>query len=309
MSTEPPAEMWPSPPTSVSTPSIIMTDDDDDVDCCMDDLRATPTISFFTLPAELRNLVYQELLLSDSAFRLGHQGPYSHERRKQLYPQIMRTSRMACHEASAILYGSNAFYLGPIGHKPTYSASFNSSIGAHNARMIRTLVAHSTHPARLSQWYLRQWITSFGLDPARLKVLAVSLSTPDKSLDTHHHTTPPTIVSTLPTLPTTHPVIGSTGMLSVNGVITGLFQTHLPNAIITVSSNTPPVPQVDVDTKKDVVVESDYEIATQRMHGWLEPRPRNDVSKLISLINTDLRAEDTWLVFASPVVKARVGLK
>jgi hypothetical protein len=172
--------------------------------------------------------------------------------------------------------------------------------------MIRTLVAHSTHPARLSQWYLRQWITSFGLDPARLKVLAVSLSIPDRSLDTHHHTTPQAVISTLPT---TLPVIGSTGMLSVNGVITGHFQHHQPNATIAVSSNSVPVLQVDVDMKKNVIVESDYEIATQRMHGWLESRPRSDVSKLISLTNTDLRADEMWLVFASPAVKARMGLK
>jgi hypothetical protein len=86
--------------------AITMTDVDDQLS------PPPPAYTFFTLPAELRNIVYEELLLSDSAFRLGHQGPYSHETRRQLYPQIMRTNKQVCHEAAAILYGSNAFYLG-----------------------------------------------------------------------------------------------------------------------------------------------------------------------------------------------------
>lgn len=80
-----------------------------------DSLPATPAVSkysFFTLPAELRELVYAELLLSDSAFRLGHHGPYSHEKRRQLYPQILRVCRTIHDEASRVLYGDNTFYLG-----------------------------------------------------------------------------------------------------------------------------------------------------------------------------------------------------
>jgi hypothetical protein len=144
-------EPWPSPPTSTCSNCVHMTDDLDDqldvalaihhslsdpydsgfVDVDMEKLAvreciagdalsmASPTSDFandvfplFNLPAELRNLVYEELLLSDSAFRLGHQGPYSHESRKRLYPQILCASKALYSEASVILYGDNAFYLG-----------------------------------------------------------------------------------------------------------------------------------------------------------------------------------------------------
>jgi len=68
--------------------------------------------SFWILPPELRTMVYRELLLSDSAFRLGHHGPYSHESRRQLYPQILRACQWIFMEASEVLYGDNTFYLG-----------------------------------------------------------------------------------------------------------------------------------------------------------------------------------------------------
>lgn len=83
---------------------------------------------FFRLPAELRNQVYSELLVTDCAFRLGyvffglydikranedrHHGPYSHEPREQIYPAILRTCSAVYHEAVAILYGNNSFFLG-----------------------------------------------------------------------------------------------------------------------------------------------------------------------------------------------------
>lgn len=82
---------------------------------------------------------------------------------------------------------------GPIGHKPTYSASFVTSIGAHNARKIRTLVAHSAHPESLTERYLRNWITSFGLDVTRIRSLAVSFSTESTTGDEDSN---PTLIPT-----------------------------------------------------------------------------------------------------------------
>jgi len=73
--------------------------------------------------------------------------------------------------------------IGPIGHKATYSASFVTSIGIHNALKIRTLAAHSTNPTKqLRESSLRSWIQSFGLDVDRIKVLAVSINdNPDET--------------------------------------------------------------------------------------------------------------------------------
>jgi hypothetical protein len=70
--------------------------------------------SIWALPPEIRCLVYRELLLSDSAFRLGHHGPYSHETRRATYPAILRTCKTIFEEASNVLYGDNTFYLGKL---------------------------------------------------------------------------------------------------------------------------------------------------------------------------------------------------
>jgi hypothetical protein len=79
-----------------------------------DPLAPSHTYDFGLLPPEIRELVYRELLLSDSAFRLGHHGPYSHEARKATYPAILRTCQVVFEEASNVLYGDNTFYLGKI---------------------------------------------------------------------------------------------------------------------------------------------------------------------------------------------------
>jgi hypothetical protein len=74
--------------------------------------EGTPPYCFWVIPPELRTMIYENLLLSDSAFRLGHHGPYSHEQRRQLYPEILRTCSTIFEEASDVLYGDNTFYLG-----------------------------------------------------------------------------------------------------------------------------------------------------------------------------------------------------
>lgn len=91
---------------SSSSCHMLSDDESSSVDC-------EPQYSFWSIPPELRTLVYENLLLSDSAFRLGHHGPYSHETRRQLYPQILRTCSTIFNEASNVLYGDNTFYLGP----------------------------------------------------------------------------------------------------------------------------------------------------------------------------------------------------
>jgi hypothetical protein len=68
--------------------------------------------NFWVIPPEIRTMIYENLLLSDSAFRLGHHGPYSHEQRRQLSPQVLRTCSTIFEEASSVLYGYNTFYLG-----------------------------------------------------------------------------------------------------------------------------------------------------------------------------------------------------
>jgi len=242
---------------------------------------------FWRLPLELRNAIYEELLLTDCAFRLGHHGPYSHEARKTIYPAILRTCSAIHYEAIAILYGNNSFFLGPVGFKPTYSASFLTSIGPHNALLIRTVVAHSIHPNLLTQYYLNNWFNSLGLDSPTLKVIAISFGPPaDK----------PSVPSIPPAfhIPTNLPVLGS----------------HWPQATIVSGPGVAPAvgtPNARVETEKEESSDSEFDRAANKTKGWLEKRKRSEVDNLVSLRNTDLRAGDDWLVFVSPAVKKRMA--
>ena len=67
---------------------------------------------------------------------------------------------------------------------------------------------------------------------------------------------------------------------------------------------------VRVDSaREEVVPETELDRAARRNKGWLEKRKRSEVEGLVSLRNTDLRAGDEWLVYVSPAVKKRMGVK
>jgi hypothetical protein len=301
-----------------------------------------PLRGFWRLPPEIRNAIYEELLVTDCAFRLGyaaflhspsgvsrliirnyrHHGPYSHERHKTLHPAILRTCSQAYHEAVAILYGSNTFFLGthsatllltpahtnspptpgPVGFKPTYSASFLTSIGSHNALRSRTIVAHCIHPQLLTKAYLSTWFSNLGLDFPLLKIIAVSFSLPGNDQK-------PRIISIPPPpmqfhIPTNLPVLGShwPGTPVPAGSGHGHAQTH--------THAQAQHGHVRVDSLRDEVEpESEFERAVGRTKGWLEKRKRSEVEGLVALRNTDLRAGDEWLVYVSPAMKKRMGTK
>ncbi|KAE9982183.1 hypothetical protein EG328_011095 [Venturia inaequalis] len=242
---------------------------------------------FWKLPSELRNAVYEELLVTDCAFRLGHHGPYSHEPRREIFPNILRTCSAIHFEAIAILYGNNSFFLGPVGFKPTYSASFLTSIGPHNALLIRTVVAHSINPSFLTEYHVKNWFTSLGLDFPTLKIIAVSFGPPaEKPVPS----IPPAFH--IPPLPVA--VLGS----------------HWPQATISGPGFTPaggasPIGRIEID--KEEALETEYDTAAKKTKGWMEKRKRNEVENLVSLRNTDLRAGDDWLVYVSPAVKKRMA--
>jgi len=72
---------------------------------------------------------------------------------------------------------------------------------------------------------------------------------------------------------------------------------------------TPTGPHSRNDSMRDDTPESEFDLAAVRNRTWLEKRKRNDLEGLITLQNTDLRAGDDWLVFISPAVKKRMGIK
>jgi hypothetical protein len=197
-------------------------------------------------------------------------------------------SFLVCPRISAHVRGTNMLttFLGPVGFKPTYSASFLTSIGPHNALLIRTVVAHSIHPSFLTEYHVKNWFTSLGLDFPTLKIIAISFGPPAEK---------PSVPSIPPAfhIPTNLPVLGS----------------YWPQATISGPGFTPGggSPMGRIEVEKEEASDSEFEVAASKTKGWLEKRKRSDVENLVSLRNTDLRAGDDWLVYVSPAVKKRMA--
>ncbi|KAF2666797.1 hypothetical protein BT63DRAFT_319174 [Microthyrium microscopicum] len=287
----------------------------------MDDIQQSRGVCLFDLPAEIRAMVYQSLLISDTAYRLGHHGPYSHEKRDQntdigkIYPSILATCQAVFAEASEVLYGDNTFYLGPVGHKPTYSASFITSIGAHNAAKIRTLVAHCVHPIHLSPRYLKQWISSYGLDISRVKVLAISFSPcitgENSTISIRSYPSLPAISATLPQY--MGPPGGHFHMM--NHLLLPGSHTTLPPAPNVVGSNASSHTDEQEMLKMQIKIQFEYALMEGRMadqaKDWVPmvPASRQDVMKWAELKNTDLRSGKRWLLYVCPTFQRKLTLR
>jgi hypothetical protein len=209
------------------------------------------------------------------------------------------------------------------------------------------LVAHSTHPSSLTQRYLRAWVSSFGLDVTRLKVLAVSFSVGEVKHAVPSIPVVPALGSTLTTI-----ILGGTGtgtqtqtqtqmqgqhnlqqqqqqqhqhqqQLQFNGgaqgglIYPGGVAGHqlagVGAGLATTMANPPLAAPVTLlgmgESRKEEVVEDDYEIVAAKMQGWMEPRRKSEVETWLSLKNTDLRASEKWLVYVSPTMKKKLGMR
>ncbi|KAF1996853.1 hypothetical protein P154DRAFT_565784, partial [Amniculicola lignicola CBS 123094] len=66
---------------------------------------------FLELPAELRLLVYRELLVTDGPILVHYLGPRKANKQlqKRTFPEIMRTCKLCFEEGAVVLYGDNVF--------------------------------------------------------------------------------------------------------------------------------------------------------------------------------------------------------
>ena len=79
---------------------------------------------FLKLPAELKILVYVELLISNDRLAITWRGPRRYSRQqKPIYPAILGTCRLVHQEAAAALYGENVFDFGGSGSISFHSCS------------------------------------------------------------------------------------------------------------------------------------------------------------------------------------------
>ncbi|KAF2496453.1 hypothetical protein BU16DRAFT_378108 [Lophium mytilinum] len=68
---------------------------------------------FLALPAELRILVYEELLVSDDRLFVTWRGPRkARVQQKKIWASVLRVSKLVGREARAVLYGGNVFDFG-----------------------------------------------------------------------------------------------------------------------------------------------------------------------------------------------------
>lgn len=101
---------------------------------------------FFDLPGEIRNIIYEELLVYSNVISLDHawwswESSFSHSFERwsnplHLYPKIFLLSKKAYHEASSVLYSRNCF---DIGNSNLFSLFLNQ-IGSHNSRYLSSLI-------------------------------------------------------------------------------------------------------------------------------------------------------------------------
>jgi hypothetical protein len=234
---------------------------------------------------------------------------------------------------------TNILITGPIGHKPTYSASFTTSIGTHNAVKLRTLVAHCTHVSSLTERYLRNWISSFGLDIDRLKVLAISFSpsitgesVPSTVMSSmgmnHHHNQQPQLqtqtafapfIQALQATQTHQPIRQQTSAMTTYLGVPGGGFSMLANVTIH-PSGAPPPPATTVVGSSPITTPStereeaekiqlNFALMESRMQSWLIRTPRKQVDQWVQIKNTDLRAGERWLLYVCPTLQAMRNLR
>ncbi|KAJ5333639.1 uncharacterized protein N7506_007422 [Penicillium brevicompactum] len=85
---------------------------------------------FFSLPGEIRNKIYEYLLVHEGGIVPWHKG-------FGLSPNILATSKRTLHEARSILYGGNCFTISPDLNKTEELFNTIGLINVHHLRSIR----------------------------------------------------------------------------------------------------------------------------------------------------------------------------
>lgn len=233
---------------------------------------------------------------------LGHHGFYCHiPTRKTIHATVLRTSRAIYDEARAVLYGENIFYLGtfkesqtlenladpkalgPLNHKPTYSASLPTTIGIQNATSIKKVIFHSTYLADLDPNFINFLLSKQGINPSAMRVIAISQSSPAK-----------TPVVDIPT--------HAAQMLPTQGPPPQLMWQVQPQ-------NSTPVSMHSWQTveQPEHKVREFLEGATEDLQGYFDIMRTKQVEKLAAIKNSDLRAGGLWLVHVSDDIRQRAG--
>src|SRR5882762_3499104 len=97
--------------------------------------------NFLSLPGELRNRIYELLVLHQEPINISEYLSLPGELRNRIYkltPGLLRTSKTVHREASSLLYSQNRFDFTEVSLK--MAASFLEKIGRINANSIRHII-------------------------------------------------------------------------------------------------------------------------------------------------------------------------
>lgn len=146
------------------------------------------TFPFMDLPAELRNEVYRELLLTTIPLQMIHDRPAWPDVSipgRQLYPTILRTNYKVYHEALAILYGENTWYLQIDKTVVRYRADMirlNSAfalpppVTAHMSRITRIVMHAGSNDRTRTKYELYRQLLNAGIRLDNLQLFAMQFS-------------------------------------------------------------------------------------------------------------------------------------
>ncbi|KAN0070047.1 hypothetical protein V8E54_011628 [Elaphomyces granulatus] len=130
--------------------------------------------NFLSLPGELRNGIYELLLLRQEPIE-----PLDYCRRYELTPGLLRTSKTIHREASSLLYAQNRFDFSTLTHKEV--ASFLEQIGRINANSVRHIIVSfptiylDRHDVTLEDDRVHLILAQIQSDCAKLSTLTTSL--------------------------------------------------------------------------------------------------------------------------------------
>jgi hypothetical protein len=150
------------------------------------------TFYFFGLPVELRRKIYSHLLVSSDRILITDTGPcIATSCQNRMHIDALLACKQMYSEAIIVLYGENMFDFESVCIRSMRSGrGFVAKIGAHNASMIRIVVAEHCaaaeefseinfiirRPQRLEVAYLHTFFAAFSIRVENLRVLAISFA-------------------------------------------------------------------------------------------------------------------------------------
>ncbi|KAF2204845.1 hypothetical protein GQ43DRAFT_477868 [Delitschia confertaspora ATCC 74209] len=140
-----------------------------------------------TLPAEIRLLIYEELLVSDQRLQLSRKSLQKHPNQKRsIHTEILRTCKLMYEEGMSVLYGENIFDFGELQRRPHFAQILPKTFKKNASRIRQILLSYAAASEELpyasmlpSHRLLTDNVTAclscFNISLSQLRLLAISI--------------------------------------------------------------------------------------------------------------------------------------